>query len=285
MKSQEVQALSYFLFPLQTYLERNSINEHNIDWIKNYLQRGTFLSILNYKQKIPKFQRVTVNPRILKENIRINDLNYLANPPEKCVKRYGRANNIGESVFYATFDPLTALSEMRPNIGDLITISNWKLKNDYKLRIAPIFKNNSIDGIIYNETLLNIIEKYQKEITQHEISLREQIEIIIQFISDCFSKEVDDSNHYDYFLSAYYSKRIFCELQGGNIEAILYPSVRQSLTLNNIVIKPSVLNKNYEIESIEENRVIQIPSGKNNGWILEGTGDSKTFENNKIIWK
>src|SRR5690606_7470373 len=68
MKSQEVQTLSYFLFPLQTYLERNSINEHNIDWIKNYLQRGTFLSILNYKQKIPKFQRVTVNPRILKEN-------------------------------------------------------------------------------------------------------------------------------------------------------------------------------------------------------------------------
>jgi hypothetical protein len=284
MKGHEI--LLQTLFPLRHFLTRNTINESNIEWVRKYLENVTLLSSLTYKQKIENFRRVTINSNILGSNTRITEIKHLKYPPEECVKKFGRANGIKESVLYATFDPITALSEMRPKLGDLITISTWKLKTNYDLTVTPIFKNSTKNGELHNEMSLRAELEYNKSIKQYEDEeLRKQLDIIIQFVADCFNKEVEDNNHFDYFLSSHYANRIFWELQDGEIDAILYPSVRQSLTLTNIAIKPLIFDSNYELEKVEESIITQIPNRTSSGWLLSGTGYSKTFKENLISWK
>lgn len=277
--------LNQALYPLRRFLTKNSINENHIEWIKKYLENITLITSLTYKEKILKFQRVTINSRILGNNSRIVEIKHLKYPPEPdYVKKYGRANMLKESILYATFDPITALSEMRPKVDDLITISTWRLKTDYELTVTPIFKNTTKNGEVHNEMSLRASMEYNKVLKQYDEQLQKQLDIILQFIADCFNKDVDDNNDFDYYLSAYYAHRIFEEIQNGEIDAILYPSVRQSLTLTNIAMKPNVFDENYELELVEESIIRQIPTIKSRGWLMDGTGYIKNFDNENILW-
>lgn len=273
------------LAPLRKYLNSGMISEAAIAPIKAYLEQITLLSSLMYKQRIDSFQRVTINSRIFNgEHKRITEINNLKYPPKEFVKKYGRANLPGQSILYATSDSITALSEMRPEIGDLITISTWKLKTDYDLTVTPLFKNSTKDGVVHNELSLRANILYEKQVKQYDENTQKQLDIILQFISDCFSKEVDDNNHFDYFLSSYYANRIFTELENGEVDAILYPSVRQSLTISNIAMKPEIFDKHYDLELVEESTVATNPQNGGKGWFLKGSGYSKNFEGGIINW-
>lgn len=283
MQGHEV--LNSTLSPLRNFLARDSINKSNIEWIKKYLEKITLLTGLTYKEKISTFQRVTINSKIFSgQNNRITEIKYLANPPKELVQKFGRANFPQESILYATFDPITALSEMRPKIGDLITISTWRLKTDYDLTVTPIFKNSTKNGEVHNRISLEAKMKYAQKLKQYDAQLQKQLDIVLQFITDCFNKEVNDKNHLDYFLSSYYANRLFWELQDGEIDAILYPSVRQSLTLTNIALKPLVFTTNYKLELVEEMLVTQIPSSTISEWAMEETGYSRNVNDNRIGW-
>jgi len=278
------QILEYKLKPLRKYLEKNSISENDLSLIKTILQEITLLSSLMYRQRIDGFQRVTVNNWIKDVNGRVEFIKHLKNPPKECVKKYGRANLINQSVLYGTFDYITALSEMRPEINDTITVSYWRLKTEYDLCITPIFKNSTKDGVVHNELSLRAQILSNKMINQYDDDTKKQIQIILQFIADAFSKEVQDNNHYDYFLSSHYANRLLYEFENGEIDAILYPSVRQSLTLSNIALKEEIFEKYFEIEKVEESKITSKPTIGKNGWFMEGTGYSNKFENGKIIW-
>jgi hypothetical protein len=273
------------LLPLRNYLNKGMISETAIAPLEAYIKEITLLSSLMYKQRIDSFQRVTINSRIFNgEHKRITDINYLKYPPKEFVSRYGRANYPKQSILYATAEPITALSEMRPEIGDLITISTWKLKTNYDLTVTPLFKNHTKNGLIHNELSLRAGLLYEKMVKQYDENTQKQLDIILQFIADCFSKDVDDNNHFDYFLSSYYANRIFKELENGEVDAILYPSVRQSLTISNIAMKPEVFDANYELELVEESTVMSNPSKTGNAWYLKGSGYSKSFKDGKIEW-
>lgn len=279
------QILEYKLIPLRKYLEKNSISEKDLEIIKPILKDVNLLSTLMYRQRINTFQRVTVNSWIPDVKGRVEFIKHLKNPPKECVKKYGRANLIGKSILYATFDYLTALSEMRPEVSETITVSYWKLKSDYDLHVTPIFKNSSKDGIVHNELSIRARILANRMLNLYDENVRKQIEIILQFIADAFSKEVEDSNKFDYFLSAHYANRLLYEFENGELDGILYPSVRQSLTLSNIALKPEIFEEHFELEKVEESKVISRPSAISRGWNLEGTGYSTKFEDGKIIWQ
>lgn len=268
---------------LRNFLKKDSINERETEFLKQFFLDFTFITGLTYKTKIEKFQRVTINSRIFGEEKRITEIKHLENPPKEYVKRYGRANLIGQSVLYATDNTLTALAEMRPEAGQLITISKWKLITDYDLTVNSIFKNSPTKNDTSNSMTMRAQFEYSKLVSKIDYpkELLNQIDLLIQFVCDCFSKEVNDLNHFDYFLSAHYANQIFETLQDGEVDAIFYPSVRQSLELSNIAMKPSVFKSNYALESVEESILVRF---QNNGWQLEGTGDSKKFENGNILW-
>jgi hypothetical protein len=278
------QILEYKLLPLRKYLEKNSINEKELKTITPILKDIDLLSSLMYKQRIDRFQRVTVNSWIPDINGRVEFIKHLKNPPEKCVKKYGRANMVGQSILYATFDYLTALSEMRPEINETITVSYWKLKSDYDLCVTPIFKNSTKNGIVHNELSLRAGILSNNMLNQYEDNVRKQIEIILQFIADAFSKRTEDGNHFDYYLSAHYANRLLYEFENGELDGVLYPSVRQSLTLSNIALKPEIFEKHFELEKVEESIITSRPSITSRGWTMKGTGYSTNFKDGKIIW-
>jgi len=272
------------LLPLRKYLTKNSINEKELKKIIPILKDVNLLSSLIYRQRIDAFQRVTVNDWISEVDGRAKFIKHLKYPPEEYVRKYGRANMKNQSVLYATFDYITALSEMRPEINDTITVSYWKLKSDYDLCVTPIFNNSTKDGIVHNELSLRARILANKRLKQYDENIRKQIEIILQFIADVFSKEVEDGNHFDYYLSSHYANRLLYEFENGKLDAILYPSVRQSLTLSNIALKPEIFDKYYELEKVEESVIVSRPNTKLTGWNLKGTGYSTSFENGKILW-
>jgi len=273
------------LRPLFQFLLKNSIQEKHIDQIQRKLDSIPFFTSLILKSRISSFQRVTINKRLFQgKNVRIDDISFLKNPPANLVSRLGRANLQQQSVLYATFDPLTALSEMRPEVGDLVTTSTWKLKTDHDLTFSPVFKNSTKDGIVHNEMALKASLHYAKELRNHDEETAKQIDILIKFMADCFSKDVDPNNHFDYFMSAYFANKIFYNFENGEVDAILYPSVRQSLTLTNISIKPLIFEHNYQIDLVEEGIVTNVPS-MIGGWTFNGTGYCKDFDGNKITWR
>jgi hypothetical protein len=210
---------------------------------------------------------------------RISEVRLLKYPPKECVTKMGRANLIEESVLYATFDPITAYREMRPMHGDLITISKWNLKKECNLKYTPIFKITGSDDI-HNEMSLGFLNDYKECLQNIDSNIAEMIDLLINFMAECFSKEVDDNNMYDYFLSAYFSNKLLHHFESGSIEAILYPSVRQSLQLSNIAVKADSFDEKFELVEVLEGRVYQQPRG----YFLDYTIITKDFNDDEIFW-
>ena len=281
MKPDEI--LKSQLHLLKRFYLKNSIRQNDLPFLKTYLDNLSTFSCLTHREKIDSFERISINSRLFKgEEKRINEIELLKNPPERCVKKYGRANLIKQSVLYGTFDFLTAINEMRPVEGNLLTKSKWKLKSSYDLKIATIFNPNITNKPCENLRTLNARINYSKKRKSLDDNSKEQINIILTNLSDIFAKEVDDNNHYDYYLSSYFANKIFYQFDNSTIDAIIYPSVRQDNLLSNIVIKPTIFNKNYKLESVEEKKVIEV---KKDICEVEPISRSDKFGGDTIIWE
>jgi hypothetical protein len=185
---------------------------------------------------------------------------------------------------YATQDIHTALIELRPEVGDLITISTWKLHNNESILLSPIFKITTLDNLTHNKASLDFLNKYNKSLNQSSTEVQEQIDELIQFIAECFAKNVEYGNNYDYFFSAYFANKIFNEIDNGIVEAIVYPSVQAKLKFSNIAIKPEAFDKKYRLIDVSESSVDSISTKNGSGYSLKGRGDTSNIDNNKIIW-
>lgn len=280
--------LKTVLSTFRPFLTKGTITEATALWLTNNLDKAIpFFSTPIFEMRFTQLQRITINKNIFGgSNKRIDEIAFLKYPPPNKVSRYGRANLIGQSVFYCTTNPITALNEMNPQIGDLITTSTWKQKeDDYKLRISPIFKNTSSDGKVHNELSLKFGIAYKNVLRHHTKEVAEQIDELLQFMADCFAKNVEYGNNYDYALSAFYANKILYQFQDGSIDALVYPSVADRLDFSNLAIKPTILDQHFELERVNEGVLIGIPLGKGGGFMIEGTGWSKMFKGSKIIWK
>lgn len=277
--------LENYINNLRNYLKQNSINENIAKHLEYFLSNNfNFITNLTFKKEIDKFQRVTVNSRVNDgKEIRITDINKLKYPPNGAAK-IGRANLVEEKILYGTDNIITALMEARAEENDLITISTWKLKTNKALTVTPIFKNFPLKSDVINIDFFKLHLEYKKKLQEYNAETQKQIDFFIQFLTDCFTKEVGDNNHFDYYLSAHYANRLFNFLDNGKIDAILYPSMKEDLMTTNIAMKHNVFDDNYELFLVEEKIVLKAPRYENSFCELEPKGFSKTFENGIISW-
>ena len=184
---------------------------------------------------------------------------------------------------------LTTLNEMKPDIGDLICISTWKLKKDESLVYSPIFKRWQLrDGsvnpnMLYETQYKNLSRLYPENVFK-------QIDLKNEFVADEFIKPVDRNFSDNYMFSAFFANEIlynFSTDEGELIDAILYPSVAEHGAFNNIVIKPDKFDELYQLDSVKEAIVVSKPTQSHSGYGLDGIGESDSIdeENEKIIWK
>lgn len=116
--------------------------------------------------------------------------------------------------------------------------------------------------------------------------MRAQIDDLVQFIADAFTKRIKAGQHLDYIFSAYFSNKILYELENGSIDAIYYPSVKDGLTFENLAIKPHVFDKTYYLAEVFEDFVVQDLESGAGGYLFNGISDCKSFDygSGKILW-
>lgn len=282
-----IQQLNLVLNSIRPFLNKGSISEVHIEHLRKILDNIPFFSAPIFNLNFPEIQRVTINKNLFDgKNERVNKITYLKYPPVEKVKKYGRANFNNQSVFYAAFDPMTVLDELKPKVGDLITISTWTSDESARLNISPIFKITTKDNLSHNALSINFMVGYENSIRKMPPKIAEQIDALILFMAECFAKDVNSGDHLDYFLSAYFANRILYEFEKGEIEAIVYPSVQKNLGFSNIVMKPDSLEKKYILKNVDESIVKATPRENGGGYYLEGTGWAKTFDlpADAIVW-
>lgn len=273
---------------LRPFLLKGTINEGNVGWLHDCLSKTIpFFSSPIFEMRFPEVIRITINKNVCNGgNERLSLIRFLKYPPQNKVTKYGRANLIGQSVFYCTTNPITALNEIKPKIGDLVTTSTWRQKeNDYFLKIIPIFKITSLNTITHNELSVRFKLGYENALQQYPKEVAEQIDELLKFISEGFAKDVDYNNNYDYALSAYYANKILYDFEKGMIDALIYPSVADKLEFSNLAIKPDIVENHFDIYHVEEGIVRRAPNEKGGNYFLEGTFWSRTFRDGVIVWK
>jgi hypothetical protein len=246
-----------------------------------------FYTYLVYEGVFDRIERVTINKRIFGSNKRIKNISFLKYPPAHVVKKYGRCNLPYQSVFYGTFAWMIAINEMRPDYGDLITKTIWVNKKNIPLKYFPIFLNQP-DGNFINPRTMKYADDFLNHVAMmFQENARELVLGLSQFISDSFAKRVETENHRDYLFSAYFSNKILNNFERGQIDALLYPSVKERLSFENIAIKPSAFDKVYELSEVRESIVVQVPNHRVKGYFMEVIGECKSFDysTGDLLWE
>lgn len=276
--------LRLIIILLKRYIRTNSIQERNITLLTTLIDEiAPFLPIANSPFAPARLVRITINkniPEVGKQ--RINNIKYLKYPPAEKVSRYGRCNCVNQSVLYGSFFSLTAEKEMRPKIGDLMTVSTWKIKEGLNLNVSPIFFITGLRNRPQNEISIRFKVAHENSIRKFPDAYKEEINNLMEFLALCFVKQVHPDNHYDYFLSAYIANKIFFH-PDINIDTIIYPSVRDHLDCSNMAIKPTIFDEKFELYEVNENILI---STQNRGLFHTGTGFTRKFNfgTGEILW-
>lgn len=287
-----------YINSLKELSERIERVDFNIDTkleteIEKFISEKLQLPQIAFERKFSSFERITINKRVLpnKENKRLDRIKYLYNPPPKFIKSYGRANLKKQSIFYATFLTPIAMKELKPAVGDLFTVSIWKLLNSYdKIRIYPVFEpevnldmyKNFSDSDLFEKTrsaeLSLMLEDFFKSHPKEDKGL---IIELMKFVSNSFSKKINPENNSLYVVTANLANKILNNMFDGKIEAITYPTVQDSTKIENIAIKPTVVREKYALNEVREYKFIGFTDYR---LLSECLGKSTKFVGGKIIW-
>jgi len=282
----ELNSLNQLLNSLNEIGRYEILEKSEVFIIKALEELLPFVTHLVAYYKFPKIERVTINKRILKSNKRIRNIDFLKYPPKEYVTNYGRCNLKEQSIFYGAPLITTALSEMRPKVGDLITKSIWKNTTNHNFKICPIFHIQPTNNT-FNPRTNDLKNEFYKIIDkQYPDNLKEAIINLSKFVAHHFGKFVNSKNHLNYIFSAFYADKIFNQFEGGTIEGILYPSVKERLSFENLALNADVFDKHFVLDEVQESIVIKDPSDGGNGLLQLGIIHCKDFDfkEKKILW-
>lgn len=239
---------------------------------------------LERQEVVKEIQRVTINRRILRRNARLHNISYLKYPPAQFAG-YGRCNVKNQSVLYAGFDYVTILSELKPEVGDLITISYWENKAEHPMRCNTIVGHQPAGDVI-NPMTFRARSAIEREINKYPPNLRSLFTAQIEFLADAFSRRVAPRPVINYLFSAYFASKLLGPEM--NFDAINYASVQQRLSLNNIAIRADVFDRLFELKEAKEMIVVGSPYGETGnfgGMFSHGTASAREADaNGRLIW-
>ena len=181
--------------------------------------------------------RISNNNRILKgqkkELSYLTEISELLAPPIKYCK-WNRCNLPEQQVLYCATNEATAYWEIKPQKGDVITISHYKLKKGAEANCSQIFKG-----------------KEPKPDKSHP--LKEVFYLLDDFFIDVYSFPVSRERPKDYIFSALLSaEQLFYPIPSeNNIEAIIYPSVQKKKFGHNVAIRNDIIFDKYELIGVE----------------------------------
>lgn len=236
---------------------------------------------------------------------KVRDVKFISYPHVDIIKdigKYGRANSVDSTCFYCAFNPIVALLETKPNIGDRIIISQWH-KDDHDPFISfPIANNDDVK----NEGLENATKAFKERMSCIHPLFAKTLDLLFEFLSSEYIKSIPikSSKAYEYLYSAYFADKTLLNhitpvaypTQSINdYDCIIYPSIAAKHATDNIAVKPESVKRlkpvylqdiiveitDYDHATIYENyfpEEIDLPIG---GKLLR---TSNNIDNGKIIW-
>lgn len=192
-------------------------------------------------------------------HLSISEISFIQKKDLNKIEFFGRVNKKGESMFYGAIGyPTTCIETLSKGIelkdfgSAMVTVGTWLIKDSIKMVQLPYSKKywQAMEGL----TRFNLIRMSSEKINEENNMLRGLVETeidfeILQLFGDAFANFNIECEQ-DYYLSNYYKDRIFNQVKGFNthvdFEAILYPSVSNAFESDNIVIRPSTVEKKME---------------------------------------
>ncbi|MBU3050596.1 RES domain-containing protein, partial [Chryseobacterium indologenes] len=192
-----------------------------------------------------------------KDNVpfdKASELSYIPDELLNIIKDFGRANKPGQSMFYGAFDYPVACTECIVNGKEIIAkgstlfvVGMWKIQE--RLKLAQIPHSEGIFTEFYDTVDFKSETIQLQDIQKLNATIKNQINSDydyknLMFFADQFAR-FDEKNSYK--LSNYYCDRIFNNVVNLKtpqyIEGIIYPSIVNSFQKENIVLRPSVVDK------------------------------------------
>jgi hypothetical protein len=214
------------------------------------------ITIDELKHKISRLMKGhTVRPRkIVAKNIfrarktpqnrLFNKVNELWYPPTHLTTRYGRCNNINTTIFYCSDRESTAILELRPDIGDYLTILKCRLKDSNNLPYVqelglPEFTakyNPQLGGTILENSALGKAYWQNQENEVKNLAIR-------SFLVKEFIQNVVAGNEDQYKISVAISEIL---MSNDAFDGICYPSIATQHQGTNLALKPTSADRLYQ---------------------------------------
>lgn len=226
-----------------------------------------------YKVTVPKFEEgiYLYRGRICKKKP-INKKEIIYPVPEK-IKRYGRANDIGESFFYATTARAVPFFELNVGKGDYVALSKWKTTD--KLLVNHIGFSNECKEYLKSTRLLDEIYDFVKSTKSHG----DLNSLVHDYLAYRFSKVTNPGEEDYYKLTIAIGRKLF---KDDMFSGLLYPTIAMTGNADNIVLKNTFVDTSLEFKSIEYIEINEAKDREYKVQILDSA--TKINEKGDFIW-
>lgn len=187
LKNEELSTLKYINI-LETPSQNVWLNfKEELKHKNRYFPNDSDLTTKNLKSIIKNFKSFTYPKEVYRARInsrtKIFSESDMGKPPYK-IATEGRANPIGISYLYVASDERTAISEIRPSKGDLVTIGKIKLPDnltfldttDLKNKISPFEFDENVLQTLYKN--INLLEQFGEELSKPVLPREAHLEYI-----------------------------------------------------------------------------------------------------------
>lgn len=185
-----------------------------------------------------------------------NDISYRTDFEN--IKRYGRANFPGQSLFYGAIKTehiehpriinLLETSEMfrsadkKSDAEFVMTVGRWRIKQDFEV-LESVFNKHNI------ATIPQIKQSYEYHLNKLNAEIPDRIddiEFLLEFFSDEFAKKEINSDN-DYKVSVAYTE---IAINFKNLAGVTYPSVRTDYQGFNVALTMPAVESFLELEVV-----------------------------------
>jgi|TARA_R110002033_G_scaffold7587_1_gene27490 hypothetical protein len=205
---------------------------------------------LKIESKVNLFRGRIINDK------EINNIENLIYKPSEKVLEYGRCNIPKQSIYYASNNFDTVLSELSVEINDIVYVLNSEIKNDKKIDFIPVGELDHLRR--YGKSLLSdnleVVSKVKDIMTS--IKKKDINNYYVQHLLDAYLSELFFKKAYtkkDYKLTSAFSDIIY--KLDSSLDGISYPSVKHRGGIN-FAIKSETFDEKIKVLAVVKIKII-----------------------------
>jgi hypothetical protein len=265
------------------FFTREQLKAMTIESLKNYVRRR----IGGYTVAIKDMRTLNLyRGRICTERPETTDA--VSYPPADKVKKLGRANRVGQSMFYCCVGAFPVFFEIHAKEGDLIALSEWAVAESLWIHNLG-YHPDALDRIGAPVPALRapLISPIPNESNRNN-RLRRQMSV-------AFTKDVPDGQEYLYKETIAINELLFDRAsplpdrgpdgpKNGRVAGTAYPTIQMRGLADNLVMSPKFVDSSLRIKSV---RYLLVESAREDtlSYTFLTIAYSEIFSDKKIAWQ